>query len=131
MEKTNSFKDLIAWQKAHLFVLSIYKVSKSFPNDELYALTSQIRRAAVSVAANIAEGYKKKTLPNKINFLNISEGSLEEIKYYIILANDLEYISTHSHDLLMKEAEEVGKLISGYDKFLQKQKTKKSYKPYS
>jgi four helix bundle protein len=121
MGKTNSFKDLIAWQKAHLFVLSIYKASKSFPKEEVFALTSQIRRASVSVAANIAEGYKKKTLPNKINFLNISEGSLEEVKYYITLAKDLDYISATLYNSLMNDAEEVGKLISGYDKFLQKQ----------
>jgi four helix bundle protein len=125
MGKTNSFKDLIAWQKAHLFVLSIYKASKSFPKEEVFALTSQIRRASVSVAANIAEGYKKKTLPNKINFLNISEGSLEEVKYYITLAKDLDYISESIYNSLMNDAEEVGKLISGYDKFLQKQKHNK------
>lgn len=68
MEKTNTFKNLIVWQKAHELVLNIYKETKKFPKDEVYALTNQLRRASISIAANIAEGYKKKTIPNKINF---------------------------------------------------------------
>lgn len=64
MEKTHSFRDLIVWQKAHQFVLEIYNTTKQFPKEEIFALTSQVRRAAISIAANISEGYKKKTIPN-------------------------------------------------------------------
>ena len=116
MEKTNTFKGLITWQKAHLLVLSVYKITKTFPKEEVYALTSQIRRASVSIAANIAEGYKKKTIPNKLNFFNISEGSLEEVKYYIILSKDLEYINEKIAIELEAQADEVGRLLNGYSK---------------
>ena len=111
-----SFKDLVVWQKSHQFVLGIYSVTAAFPREEVYALTSQIRRAAVSIPANIAEGFKKKTLPSKINFLSHSEGSLEEVKYYLILAKDLNYISPLDFDRLILDAEEVSKLIGGYSK---------------
>lgn len=114
MEKTKTFKELIVWQKSHALVLSIYKVTKSYPKDEIYALTSQVRRASVSIAANIAEGYKKKTKGSKLNFLNISEGSLEEVKYYILLSKDLEYITEKEFKDLENQSEEVGRLINGY-----------------
>lgn len=84
-----TFKDLIVWQKAHELVLEIYDYTKGFPKSELYGLTSQFRRAAVSVAANIAEGFKKRGKRDKARFMNISQGSLEECRYYIILAQDL------------------------------------------
>lgn len=83
MERINSFKDLIVWQKSHQLVLAIYSITKTFPKEEIFSLTNQLRRASVSIAANISEGYKKKTIPNKLNFINIAEGSLEEVKYYI------------------------------------------------
>jgi len=105
---------LIVWQKSHQFVLDIYSLTKSFPKDELYALTSQIRRASVSIPANIAEGFSKKTLANKINFLSHSKGSLEEVKYYSILARDLNYITLADFEKLTQDAEEVSKLINGY-----------------
>ncbi|WP_303649286.1 four helix bundle protein [Chryseobacterium edaphi] len=111
-----SFKYLIVWQKSHELVLCIYKVTSQFPKEETYALTSQIRRAAVSVPANIAEGFKKKTLANKLNFLSHSDGSLEEVKYYLILAKDLSYISLEKYLELELCCEEVSKLISGYAK---------------
>jgi four helix bundle protein len=106
-----NFQDLIVWQKAHQFVLSIYRFSDTFPKNELYGLTSQTRRAAVSIAANIAEGFKKKTKPDKANYLNIAQGSLEECRYYLILAKDLGYGDTAQ---LMSELEEVSKLLQGY-----------------
>ena len=114
MEKTKTFKELIVWQKSHKLVLEVYKATSGFPKQEVYALTSQIRRASVSIAANIAEGYKKKTKPNKLNFLNISEGSLEEVKYYLILSKDLEFISEKEFVNLENLTEEVGRLITGY-----------------
>jgi four helix bundle protein len=105
------FQDLIVWQKAHEFVLSVYRHSESYPKSEIYGLISQLRRAAVSIAANIAEGFKKKTLPDKARYLNIAQGSLEECRYYLILAKDLGYGDT---TLLMAQLEEVSKLLEAY-----------------
>src|SRR5262245_51685634 len=85
------FTDLIVWQKAHALVLSVYRKSALFPKHELYGLTSQLRRAAVSVPANIAEGFRKRSRADKARLMNIAQGSLEEVRYYIILAKDLEY----------------------------------------
>lgn len=113
MEKTKSFEELIVWQKAHAFVLVTYKLTESFPKHEIYGLTSQFRRAAVSIAANIAEGYKKKDYKNKINFLNISESSLQECRYYIILSNDLKYIADKN---LLLQLDEIAKLLISYAK---------------
>ena len=105
------FRDLIVWQKAHQFVLSVYSISNNFPKTEIYGLISQIRRAAVSVAANIVEGFKKKTKPDKVKYMNIAQGSLEECRYYLILAKDLGYSDT---SLLMSQLEEVSKLLEAY-----------------
>ena len=120
----SSFRDLIVWEKSHHFVLEIYAATGNFPKEEMYALSSQIKRAVVSVPANIAEGFTKKTLPNKLNFLSHSEGSLEEVKYYLILAKDLNYISLDDFDKLYQQAEEVSKLIYGYAKSIKKYHTK-------
>ena len=105
------FQDLIVWQKAHQFVLSIYSYSEAFPKTEIYGLTSQFRRAAVSIAANIAEGFKRKTKPDKTRLLNIAQGSLEECQYYLILANDLGY---GDNTLLREQLDEVSKLFDAY-----------------
>ena len=86
-----SFEDLVVWQKAHGFTLQVYAATRSFPKDELFGLTSQFRRAAVSVPANVAEGFRKRSEADKARYLNISEGSLDECRYYLILANDLGY----------------------------------------
>ena len=111
-----SFQDLIVWQKAHQFVLDIYRISREFPKSELYGLTSQVRRAAVSVPANIAEGFKKKTKPEKKRFLNIAQCSLEECRYYLILAHDLRFVNI---DETMNQLEEVSKLLAGYKSALE------------
>ena len=111
------FQDLIVWQKAHQFVLSVYKLSDNFPNKEIYGLISQIRRAAISIAANIVEGFKKKTKPDKVKYMNIAQGSLEECRYYLILANDLGYGDT---SILMSQLEEVSKLLDAYSKSILK-----------
>ena len=93
-ETAKRFTDLIVWQKAHAFVLSIYRMSSSFPKTEIYGLTSQIRRAAVSIPANIAEGFKKKSKADKVRYMNIGQGSLEECRYYLFLIKDLGYADT-------------------------------------
>ncbi|MBU0967254.1 MAG: four helix bundle protein [Proteobacteria bacterium] len=110
-EPAKRFQDLIVWQKAHEFVLSLYAYSGAFPQSELYGLTSQARRAAVSIPANIAEGFKKRTKPDKVRFLNIAQGSLEECRYYLILANDLGYGETKK---LAELLEEISKLLDAY-----------------
>ena len=112
-ESAKTFKDLIVWQKAHGFVLSVYRITLEFPKEETYGLTSQFRRAAVSIPANIAEGFRRKGRPDKYRFMNIAQGSLEECRYYLILAGDLGYIE---EDDLMNRLEEVSKLLSAYSK---------------
>ena len=112
--KTFSFQNIIAWQKAHAFTLLVYHISKHFPEDEKFGLTSQFRRAAVSIEANIAEGYKKISKADKLRFLNISEGSLEECRDYIVLSKDLLYISEEEYDQLYTSIEETSKLLIAY-----------------
>ena len=106
-----SFRDLIVWQRAHEFVLLTYRYSDGFPKAETYGLSSQLRRAAISIAANIAEGFKKRGRSDKVRFLNISQGSLEECRYYLLLANDLGY---GQPNLLEQKLTEVSKLLEGY-----------------
>ena len=106
-----SFKDLVVWQKAHQMVLGVYKMTKSFPKEELYGSTSQVKRSSVSVAANIAEGFKKKGKADKLRFFNIAQGSLSETEYFLILAKDLEYYNT---ERLIEDASEVGRLLESY-----------------
>jgi four helix bundle protein len=106
-----SFEQLIVWQKAHQFVLGVYKLTENFPRKEIYGLTAQLRRAAVSTPANIAEGFKKRGRADKVRFLNIAQGSLEECRYYLILAKDLNYgETTPPHSQLS----EVSKLLEAY-----------------
>ena len=106
-----NFQDLIVWQKAHQFVLGVYRLSKAFPREEIYGLTSQFRRAAVSVPANVAEGFKKRGRPDKVRFMNVAEGSLEECRYYLILTRDLGYGDPSE---LFRQLEEVSKLLASY-----------------
>ena len=89
---TNNFQELLAWQKAHQFVLMVYNTTRTFPEWEKFRLCSQFERAAVSIAANIAEGYKRLSRTHKLRMMNIAQGSLEECRYYIILSKDLGYI---------------------------------------
>ena len=110
-EPAKTFKDLIVWQKAHQFVLAAYKFSDDFPKKEIYGLTSQFRRAAISIPANIAEGFRKKSKADKARFMNIAQGSLEECRYYLILANDLNYGQNHE---MLPRIEEVSKLLERY-----------------
>ncbi|QQL44268.1 four helix bundle protein [Sulfuriroseicoccus oceanibius] len=110
MESARSFEDLMAWQKAHALVLEIYKITQSFPSSETYGLTSQIRRAAVSIASNIAEGFNRFSPTEKIRFYNIAEASAEEVRYQLLLAHDLQFADT-SH--LQEQATEAKRLIIG------------------
>ena len=111
---TNQFQNIVAWQKAHEFVLLVYKATKSFPEHEKYGLCSQFQRAAVSIPANIAEGYKKLSRADKLRFFNIAQGSLEECRYYIILSKDLGYVNEDDYQLLATIIEEASKTLNAY-----------------
>ena len=111
---TYTFENIIAWQKAHQFVLTVYRITKSFPVEEVYGLTSQFRRAAVSIEANIAEGYKKLSKADKLRFMNISQGSIEECRDYILLSRDLQYISDNDFTELHNMLEETSKMLYLY-----------------
>ena len=111
--KTKTFEELIVWQKAHEFVLKVYEYTSQFPKHELFGLSSQFRRAAVSIPANIAEGYRKTGLKDKIRFYNIAEGSINECSYYLRLATDLNYGDNKSMVALLTE---ISKLIHAYSK---------------
>lgn len=111
---TQSFKDIVAWQKAHAFVIQVYQACALFPAHERYGLCSQFERAAVSIAANIAEGYRKDGIADKLRFLNISQGSLEECRYYILLSYDLSYIDSDRYNNMNQSIEEVSRILNAY-----------------
>jgi four helix bundle protein len=106
-----SFRDLLVWRKAHEFVLAVYAFTAGFPKQETYGLALQMRRAAVSIPANIAEGFRRRSKPEKARYMNIAEGSLEESRYYLILAQDLGYGDTAQ---LVSALEEVSRLLGAY-----------------
>ncbi len=106
-----NFEDLLVWQKAHCFVQEIYKLTKEFPKEEMFGLTSQLRRSAISIPANIAEGFKRLGTQDKIRFMNIAQSSLEESRYYLILAKDLGYGETTS---LLEQLDEIGRILDAY-----------------
>ena len=110
------FEDIYAWQKAHAFVLLVYRVTGHFPEVERFGLISQFRRAAVSIEANIAEGYKKLSKTDKLRFFNIAQGSLEECRDYIILSRDLNFLQQAEFETLCTSIEEASKLLNAYCK---------------
>ena len=109
-----TFKDIIAWQKSYDYCLYVYNVSANFPEFERFGLRSQFTRAAVSITANIAEGYKKLSRQDKLRFLNISQGSLEECRNYNLLSRDLGYISDEEYNILEEKIEIASKFINSY-----------------
>ena len=109
--KSKSFEDVELWRKAHAWVLAVYRFTARFPKHELFGLTSQLRRAAVSVAANFAEGFKESSRADKIRIYNIAQGSLEECRYFLILARDLRYGDSVA---LMMALEEIRRMLEGY-----------------
>lgn len=111
MGRVLHFQQLDVWKQAHELVLMTYQGTQGFPGEERYGLVSQMRRAAVSVPANIAEGFKRRGIADKVRFYNIAEGSLEELKYFFILSKDLGYIA--SNDDLITQSETVGRLLHG------------------
>ena len=111
MTKVVHFRQLRAWETSHQLVLRVYQMTQDFPQSEQYGLVSQMRRAAVSVPANIAEGFKRRGIQEEIRFYNIAEASLEELKYYFILVKDLDYVS--ENQVVLDSAAEVGRLLNG------------------
>ena len=111
MERARSFEDVLVWQRAHQFVLDIYQLSERFPKHESFGLTSQLRRAAVSIPANFAEGFRKVTRPDKLRFYGIALSSLEECRYYLRLARDLKYADT---DDLRSNLDQISKMLTSY-----------------
>jgi four helix bundle protein len=129
MGELRSFRDLLAWQEAHKLVLMVYQLADSFPQPEKYALTRQIRRAAISVPANIAEGFKRQGLQDKIRHYNIAEASLEEVRYYLILSQDLHYIANSKSE--ERQAETVSKLLAGLIQSTERRKSTRLPTPNS
>lgn len=111
MKTAKSFQDVGIWQKAHQWVLGIYRLTANFPKQEQFGLTSQLRRAAVSVPANFAEGFRKKSKLDKLRFYNIAQGSIAESQYYLILAKDLGYANTTS---LLDNLVEIDVMLDAY-----------------
>lgn len=113
MNKIKSFTDLNTWQEGHKLVLMIYKITKKFPQEETYSLVDQMRRAAVSITSNIAEGFSRKSYQEKLQFYCMSQGSLTELQNQILVARDVRYLNKNDFDVLARQAVVVHKLING------------------
>ncbi|MFY9674419.1 MAG: four helix bundle protein [Terriglobales bacterium] len=110
---SRSYRDLVAWQKAMKFVTRIYVVTQSFPSSELYGLTNQLRRAAVSVPSNIAEGQARSSSKEFHHFLSLSRGSIAEIETQLSIAKALKHLHQEIADSLLADADELGRIVSG------------------
>ena len=111
---TDTFENVLAWQKSHQFVLTVYQIMPIFPDFEKFGLCSQFRRAAISIAANFAEGYKRLSQADKLHFYNIAQGSLEECRYYCILSRDLGYINVQTYEGIRSLLNETSYLLNSY-----------------
>lgn len=119
-EYKSGYKHLNVWIKAHSLVLLVYKVTRNFPKDEMFGLVPQMRRCAVSVPANIVEGYGRRTSKDKLQFYYIARGSLNELEYYIDLSKELGYVTEDEYDDLVALRNDVGRLLTGLIKSLTK-----------
>lgn len=122
MSPSKCFKDLLVWQYAHQFVLMVYEMTSAYPEFEKFGLRSQFTRAAVSIPANIAEGYKKLGKADKLRFMNTAQGSLEECRYYIILSKDLHYLGNEDIERLRLSLEKVSWYLNSYAQGIAKNK---------
>lgn len=111
---SKTFREVMAWKRAHEFVLAFYKTKAMFPDDEKFALVPQFQRAAVSIASNIAEGYRKLSKADKLRFFNIAQGSLEECRYYIILSHDVGYYTDATANDMWQKIEEASTVLNAY-----------------
>ena len=112
-EKIREFTDLVVWQKTHELAIEIYKTTKKFPKEEMYSLTSQMRRAAVSVTSNIAEGFGRIGYKEKLQFYYISHGSLIELKNQLLIAKDINYLKKEGFDILTSRLTQTHRLLRG------------------
>jgi len=113
MEKIKSFTDLVAWEKGHQLVISIYKATNNFPRKEIFALTNQMCRCAISITSNIAEGFSRKGDKEKIQFYYMSLGSLTELQNQLLIARDIHYLPKDEFNKLAEQTIEVSKLVNG------------------
>lgn len=120
-EKSKTYQDLMVWKKSHQLVLKIYNLTKSLPKEEMFGLCSQIRRAAVSIPANIAEGFARTGIQDKRRFHTIANGSLNEVDYYLLLSKELGYAETEDLSQIVKE---IGKMLYNYSNSMVKKTTK-------
>ncbi len=111
--KIKSFTDLIAWQKAHKLVLSVYKITKCFPREEIYSLVDQMRRSAISISSNIAEGFSRKSYKEKVQFYSMALGSSTELQNQLLVSKDVDYIENKEFQVIAEQTIEVNKLING------------------
>lgn len=111
--KITSFTDLTSWQEAHKLALLIYKATESFPGNEVYGLSSQLKRAASSVTSNIAEGFGRKSSNDREHFFVMASGSLYEIKSQLLLAKDLGFLKSKDIDAIAEQANTAHKLLNG------------------
>ncbi|MCC6639281.1 four helix bundle protein [Candidatus Falkowbacteria bacterium] len=111
---TKTYKDVIAWQKSFVLATSIYAITQNFPKHELYGITSQIRRSVVSIGSNIVEGYARKGLKESLAFYRIAYASLEESKFQLQLAYELNYLNYNDYKRIRSESDECGRVLNGW-----------------
>jgi len=112
----NTFQDIVAWKKSHELALLVYKLTSEYPKHEVFALANQMRRCAVSIPSNLAEGYRRNGKNDSLHFYNMAQSSLEELRYQLLLSKDLNYISVEVYNQVSLLAEEVSKLLNGWVK---------------
>lgn len=112
--KIQSFTDLKVWQEGHKLVIIIYEITKKFPKEETYSLIDQMRRAVASITANIAEGFGRHSLKEKIQFYYLAQGSLTELKNFILIARDVKYLSKEDFNILVNQANFTHRLLQGF-----------------
>lgn len=108
------FKKLMVWERSHKFAIVVYKLTKQFPKEELYGITSQMRRAAISIPTNIAEGCGKRTEKDFSKYLSIASGSASEVEYLLMLAKELEFVDEINFELLYTEINEIKKMLNSF-----------------
>ncbi|MBI2034700.1 MAG: four helix bundle protein [Candidatus Levybacteria bacterium] len=111
--KIKNFTDLYTWREAHKLVLMIYQITKEFPKEETFGLVSQLRRCAVSITSNIAEGFSRRSYREKVQFYSISQGSITELQNQILIAKDVGYLSKETFNDVAQQSISVNKLLSG------------------
>ena len=111
--KIKSFTDLHAWREGHALVLMIYKITKSFPKEEIFGLVTQMRRCVVSITSNIAEGFSRQSYKEKVQFYSISQGSVTELQNQLVVARDVDYITNNEFQKIAMQSIKVHKIVSG------------------